>query len=85
MYDGNWMAWGMHDGGWGFWSMHLFGWLLWVALIAGLVYALMTASRGRRRETPLELLQRRYAAGEISTGEYEERKAVLERDAAGGG
>jgi putative membrane protein len=84
MYEENWRVWGMHDGGWGFWGMHLFGWLLWVALIAGLVYALVTATR-RQRETPVELLQRRYAAGEISTEEYEERKAVLERDAAGGG
>lgn len=40
MYDGYWRTWGMHDG-WGFWGMHLLGWLLWVALIAGLVYALV--------------------------------------------
>jgi putative membrane protein len=36
--------------------------------------------RSRPRETPLELLQRRYAAGTISSAEYEERKAKLERD-----
>ncbi|MFN0087160.1 MAG: SHOCT domain-containing protein [Blastocatellia bacterium] len=29
---------------------------------------------------PLKILQRRYAAGEISTEEYEERKSGLERD-----
>lgn len=84
MYEENW-RWGMHAGDWGFWGMHLLGWVLWVALIAGMVYVFVTATRGRRRETPLELLQRRYAAGEISTVEYEERKAVLERDAIGGG
>jgi putative membrane protein len=38
-------------------------------------------SAGRRRQTPLEILQRRYAAGEVSTTEYEERKAKLDRDA----
>jgi putative membrane protein len=35
----------------------------------------------RVRETPLAILQRRYAAGEISSDEHEERKAKLERDA----
>jgi len=29
-------------------------------------------------ETPIKLRQRRYTAGEISSGEYEERKAKLE-------
>ena len=33
------------------------------------------------RQTPLEVLQRRYASGEVSTAEYEERKAKLDRDA----
>lgn len=37
-------------------------------------------SRFRQRETPLEILKRRYAAGEIATAEYEERKAKLESD-----
>ena len=46
-----------------------------------LVLPITPVSRGRRRETPLEILQRRYAAGEISTVEYEERKTKLERDA----
>lgn len=36
--------------------------------------------RSRRRVSPLEILQRRYAAGEISDKEYEERKTKLERD-----
>lgn len=31
------------------------------------------------RETPLETLRRRYAKGEISTEEYKERKARLDR------
>ncbi|MCB2426233.1 SHOCT domain-containing protein [Methylophaga sp. TMB456] len=35
----------------------------------------------RWRETPLEILQRRYVAGEIASAEYEERKAKLECDA----
>jgi uncharacterized membrane protein len=31
--------------------------------------------------TPLQILQRRYAAGEIASAEYEEKRASLLRDA----
>ena len=48
----------MHYHGWGSLCMHFFWWLFWIALIE-------PVPRGRRRETPLEVLQRRYAAGEI--------------------
>lgn len=70
----------MHfDGGW-FWGMHLFWWLFWIVLIV-LFFGLLTpVPRSRARETPLQILQRRYAAGEISTAEYEERKERLARD-----
>lgn len=67
----------MHYGEWGFWGMHVFWWLFWVAVIVVLFLPITPVSRGRRRETPLEVLQRRYAAGEVSTKEYEERKAKL--------
>ena len=63
-----------------FWGMHFFWWLFWVAAIMLLFSPITPVSRGRRRETPLEVLQRRYAAGEVSTQEYEERKTALERD-----
>lgn len=71
----------MHYGEWGFWGMHIFWWLFWIAVIVVLFLPITPVSRGRRRETPLEVLQRRYAAGEVSTEEYEERKAKLEHDA----
>jgi len=67
----------MHYGEWGFWGMHVFWWLFWIAVVVVLFLPLTPVSRGRRRETPLEVLQRRYAAGEISTEEYEERKTKL--------
>ncbi len=35
----------------------------------------------REMQTPLQLLKRRYAAGEITSEEYEERRAKLLRDA----
>ena len=68
-----------HIGG-SFWGMHFFWWLFWVAAVVLLLSPMTPVSPGRRRETPLQVLQRRYAAGEVSTVEYEERKTVLERD-----
>ncbi len=67
----------MHYGGWSLWGMHVFWWLFWIVVIVVLFSPITPVSRGRRRETPLEVLQRRYAAGEISSEDYEERKAKL--------
>lgn len=73
---------GMHDG-W-MWGMHWAGWIFWLLVLVGLVWAIARSGRSPsstdRNETPLEILQRRYAKGEISTEEYEERKERLERD-----
>ncbi|MEW6681482.1 MAG: SHOCT domain-containing protein [Nitrospirota bacterium] len=71
----------MHFDGWGFFGMHVFWWLFWIVLILAFFSLLTPVPRHRARETPLQILQRRYAAGELSTQEYEERKARLERDA----
>jgi putative membrane protein len=70
-----------HDGpGWWF----LFP-LFWIALIAGLFF--LFRRRGAcgydryqqpPRESAAELLERRFAAGEISGDEYHERRSVLD-------
>jgi putative membrane protein len=68
---------------WTFFGMHFFWWLAWIALIIAFFSTMASAARrtGRlREEEPLGILQRRYAAGEITTQEYEERKRVIERD-----
>lgn len=69
-----------YDGGW-FWGMHVFWWLFWIVLIVIFFSLLSPVPRRRARETPLQILQRRFAAGEITEKEYEERKRTLERDA----
>ncbi len=70
----------------GIWGgMHLIWWFFWIILLVSFFSFSSPVSRKRAklyRFTPLELLQRRYAAGEIKTEEYEERKALLIRDAA---
>jgi putative membrane protein len=74
---------GLFDGGGYMMGMHGLGWLVLLVLLAGV----FLFSRGRyadreddRRETPHEVLHRRLASGEITVAEYEERKALLDRD-----
>lgn len=71
-----------YDGGYMI-GMHWFWWLFWVAMVAAVAFSIMgpTARRGRPpRESPHEVLKRRLAAGEITAQEYEQRKALLDRD-----
>lgn len=62
--------------------MHWGWWIFWVIFLAIAVW-MISSSRSVRetapspRETPLDILKRRYASGEISTEEYEDRKARL--------
>ena len=63
-------------------GMHWLWWLFWVLVIVAVWWTLFRPARpdAPPTDTPLERLQRRYADGEITTEEYEERKAILLRD-----
>ncbi len=70
------------DGGW--FGMHMIWWFFWIIMIVSFFSFLTPVPRKKarlNRLTPFDILQRRYAAGEISTEDYEERKSLLERDA----
>lgn len=71
MFDGhNWM-----------WGMHWLWWIFWIAIVVLFVVLLARSGTSRtERESPLEVLEKRYAAGEMTTEEYEERRERLLRD-----
>jgi len=83
-------GWGhMGNGGWSGW-MWLWGTamvLFWIAVIAGAAWLAVRAATSHRTRTPSpetpelerarEILAERYARGEISTEEYDERLAKL--------
>lgn len=71
------------DGG-GFWGMHLFWWFFWFLIISAFFATLTPVPRHKVRETPLQILQRRYAAGDITSQEYDERSQRLEADKSAG-
>lgn len=74
--------WGMHGdvgGGWMI-GMMLLMVLFWAAVIFGIVWLVRGAPstwRSERRETPTEILDRRFAEGAISAEDYNERRSVI--------
>ncbi len=80
MWD--WMG---HGGGFG-WGFGMLGmalfWLLFAAVLVWVIRAVWDRSAaregpGRQAESPLEILQRRYARGEIDRAEFEEKRKDL--------
>lgn len=75
-------TWGMHgDVGWGWMiGMMILMVLFWGAIIFGVIWLIRGAVGGpaeERRETPTEVLERRFAEGAISAEDYRARRAVL--------
>jgi uncharacterized membrane protein len=76
---GSQMGWGHMHRDWGGSSMMI----LWVILLAAVIYfAVRWAQRGGGpagggKESPIDILKRRYASGDISKEEFEERKRDL--------
>ena len=71
-----------HDGSYMV-GMHGFWWLFWLLIIGVWFFSGWRRSgrRGdRQREDAHEVLSRRLAGGEITPQQYEERKALLDRD-----
>jgi len=66
-----------------FWGMHLIWWFAWVLLLVW-IFAIPYDIPGqrRRKDSPLDILQGRFAAGLITTEEYNDKKAILENDLA---
>jgi len=66
---------------------HFFGggfmWILWIVITAGVFFLIQSVVKGNTRnsydnETPMEILKKRYARGEIDEEEYERRRNELE-------
>jgi putative membrane protein len=62
----------------------IFMWLIFLALAGFIVYIVMQSrksgeSRGQPNETPLDILKKRYAKGDITKEEFESLKRDIEK------
>lgn len=78
---------GMHGGGWLGFGLHSLVWILAIAVIVAVVVWAVRAGSGsanrhrgesKTRPTALEILDERYARGEIDREDYLARKADLD-------
>lgn len=62
----------------------IFMWLILIVLVAVIIYFVIERSRGNEngadqsRETPMDILKKRYAKGEITKEEFERMKSEIE-------
>lgn len=69
----------MHDfnffgGGW----MMFFWWFIIIVLVVFVIWAVMNSGQNNQpKDTPMEILKRRYANGEIDEEEFQKRKKEL--------
>ncbi len=62
-----------------YWGMHLIWWFVW-GIVLFWVFATPYSIPGQRtrKETPIDILKKRLASGQITNQEYQEKKAILE-------
>ena len=60
-----------------------FMWIFWILIIVGIFFLIQNMAKGnsddsRGKETPMEILKKRYARGEVDEEEFERRRKELE-------
>ena len=70
----------MNHNNYHFVGMHIIWWIIWMVILYW-IFASPFSIPGKRfkKETPLEILKKRLATGEISKDEYLEMKSFLEK------
>ncbi|WP_339838861.1 SHOCT domain-containing protein [uncultured Flavobacterium sp.] len=63
-----------------YWGMHFVWWAIWIIFLIW-IFATPYKIPGKRaqKETPLDVLKKRFAVGEISKEEYQEKKDLLKK------
>ena len=61
-----------------FWGMHSLWWIVWIILLFW-IFATPYKIPGQRakKDTPLDILKKRFALGEIDKEEFEEKKKLI--------
>ena len=66
-----------------YWGMNLMWWVVWLILLFW-IFALPydIPYQRQKKDSPLDILQRRFASGEITNEEYQEKKEIIKKDLA---
>lgn len=68
----------MHNYDGNFGGMHLIWWFIWMVLLIWIFFIPVGIPYQKsKKESPLDILQKRFAKGEISKEQYEEFKKIL--------
>ena len=64
-----------------YWGMNMIWWVIWIIMIFW-IFATPYNIPGQRmkNDSPFDILRKRFAAGEITKDEYQEKKKILEND-----
>ena len=64
-----------------FWGMDFIWWCIWIMMLVWIFATPYDIPFQRnKKDRPLDILQKRFAAGEINKGDYEERKKIIMSD-----
>ena len=65
-------------------GMHGIWWMIWMVIfvMVFLNWGTVSTRVGKPRDTPHDILKRRLASGAMTPAQYEEHKAILDRDAS---
>jgi len=69
----------MNNVGYSYWGMNTIWWIIWIILILWIFATPYDIPGQRRRDSALEILQKRLASGAITKEEYTERKELIEK------
>ncbi|MEQ8625983.1 SHOCT domain-containing protein [Ekhidna sp.] len=62
-----------------YWGMHVFWWVVWVIFIIWIFVTPWDIPGQRtKKETPLDILKKRYASGEIDRQQFEDMRKDLQ-------
>ena len=66
-----------------FWGMDIIWWIIWMAMIFWIfVTPYDIPGQRKRKDGPLDILQKRFASGQITNDEYQELKRIITDDLA---
>lgn len=70
----------MYDGH-HYWGMHLFWWVFWLIIVIWIfVTPYDIPGQRTKTDTPINILKKRYAKGEITKEEFEEKNRFLDEN-----